>query len=203
MAGPVLNLKIFTKSTYHTLRAVSVITFPPAFFFLLIQGIASRRVNPAISLLPLFFSSFYSLFLLANERQCGCQASGLTGTPIHLVCDLLLGIGLLVCLILTWVFLPQHWDGPVIMLGTYCTNFIIVNFLVHLHFTLRTLYEAMAPGQNYPSSCPRCQNGGPFFMAIQKGLKSGYTPLLDRDGGPRGSVDEDDEQRLDVNQSAV
>lgn len=127
MAGPVLNLTIFTKSVPHTLRAISIITFPPGFLLLLICGIESGRVNPAISIIPLFFSSAFGVLLLANERKCGCQSSGLTGTPIHLVVDLLLGVGLLVCLILTWVFLPQSWHGGQVMLGTYCTNFLLVN----------------------------------------------------------------------------
>jgi hypothetical protein len=100
MAGPILNLSIFTKSTFHTLRAISLATFPPAFLILLIQGLASGDVNPAIGILPLFFSSAFSALLLANEKKCGCQGSGLTGTAIHLVCDVLLGVGLLVCLIL-------------------------------------------------------------------------------------------------------
>lgn len=130
MASPVLNLKIFTKSVAHTLRAISIITFPPAFLLLLISGITSGRVNPSISILPLFFSSAFSVFLLAHEKKCGCQSSGLTGTPIHLIVDFTLGIALLTCLILTWILLPQdHYDINMrdVMLGTYCTNFIGVN----------------------------------------------------------------------------
>jgi hypothetical protein len=100
MAGPVLNLSIFTKSAPHALRAISLAVFPPAFLILLIQGIVSADVNPAIGILPLFFSSGFSALLLANEKKCGCQASGLTGTPIHLVFDVLLAVALLVCLIL-------------------------------------------------------------------------------------------------------
>jgi hypothetical protein len=130
MAGPILNLKILTKSVPQSLRAISIVTFPPAFLLLLIQGIASARVNPAISILPLFLSSAFSVFLLHNERPCGCQSAGLTGTPVHLVADLLLGTALLICLILTWVFLPRHYEGSLIMLGTYCTNFLGVNLYV-------------------------------------------------------------------------
>jgi hypothetical protein len=100
MAGPVLNLSIFSKSTPHALRAISLAVFPPAFLILLIQGIVSEDVNPAIGIVPLFFSSSFSALLLANEKKCGCQAGGLTGTPIHLVFDVLLAVALLVCLIL-------------------------------------------------------------------------------------------------------
>lgn len=131
MAGPLLNLTIFTKSFPHALRALSLATFPPAFLILLVQGIASHDVNPAIGILPLFFSAAFSALLLVNEKKCGCQASGLTGTPIHLVFDLVLGIGLLVCLILDWIFMSQYrgWDSGrgLVMLGTYGTNFLIFN----------------------------------------------------------------------------
>jgi hypothetical protein len=55
----------------------------------------------------------------------------LTGTPIHLVFDLVLGIGLLVCLILDWVCLSNSYaDRGLVMLGTYGTNFLICNWYV-------------------------------------------------------------------------
>jgi hypothetical protein len=132
MPGPLLNFTIFKKSTAHALRAMCLATFPPAFFILLIQGIASGRVNPAIGILPLFFSAAFSALLLANEKRCGCQASGLTGTPVHLVFDLALGIGLLVCTILAWVNMC-HGRGSrgQVMVGTYGTNFLICNWYVH------------------------------------------------------------------------
>ncbi|KAI1559210.1 hypothetical protein PtrEW4_011846, partial [Pyrenophora tritici-repentis] len=100
MAGPVLNLGIFKKSKNHTLRAISLAIFPPGFILLFIQGIGSGDVNPAIGIIPFFFSAAYSALLLANEKKCGCQASGLTGTPVHLVFDVLLAAALIVCLIL-------------------------------------------------------------------------------------------------------
>ncbi|KAF2796920.1 hypothetical protein K505DRAFT_358888 [Melanomma pulvis-pyrius CBS 109.77] len=189
MAGPLLNLTIFTKSTAHTLRAISIATFPPAFLILLIQGIVSHGVLPALGILPLFFSSAFSALLLANEKKCGCQSSGLTGTPIHFVFDVLLAIGLLVLLILTWIFLPDS-SGEMIMLGTYGTNFLLCNFLVHVYFTAQQLSEAIAPGASYPSSCPQCQYG-PFTVAVKRGVRGGYEPLLDGEGAPRASVDED------------
>jgi len=127
MAGPHLNFTIFTKSTAHTLRALSILTFPPAFLILLIQGILSGRVLPALGILPLFFSSAFAALLLANEKRCGCQSSGLSGTPIHLVFDVLLGAALLVLLILTWIFLSKNHNGDLVMLGTYGTNFLIFN----------------------------------------------------------------------------
>jgi hypothetical protein len=130
MPGPLLNFTIFTKSLPHALRAISLAAFPPGFLILFFQGIASHRVNPAIGILPLFFSSTFAALLLANEKKCGCQASGLMGTPIHLVFDLMIGIGLLVCLILDWVMMTQRMDRGLVMLGTYGTNFLICNLYV-------------------------------------------------------------------------
>jgi hypothetical protein len=121
-----INLTIFHKSTPHALRAVSLLSFIPAFPILLIAGIALEQVNPAIGLVPLFFSSLYSAILLSNEKKCGCQASGLTGTPFHFILDFLIGTGLLVCLILSWVFIGYYRDSGVV-LGVYGTNFMIVN----------------------------------------------------------------------------
>ncbi|KAH7381190.1 hypothetical protein DE146DRAFT_728829 [Phaeosphaeria sp. MPI-PUGE-AT-0046c] len=203
MAGPLLNFTIFMKSFPHALRAVSLATFPPAFLILLIQGIASQQVNPAIGILPLFFSAAFSALLLVNEKRCGCQASGLTGTPIHLVFDLMLGIGLLVCLILDWVLMPKssswsrHDRGDnkgLVMLGTYGTNFLIVNFLTHLYFVGKQLQESLSPGSSYPMSCPQCQDksfsvGKIRLGGATQGIRDGYAPLLDGEGEPRASAE--------------
>ena len=122
-----VNLTVFRKSTPHALRAISLAVFPPAFIVLLIAGLQLHFVLPAIGLVPLFFSSAYSALLLANERRCGCQAGGLTGTPFHFIVDFVIGVGLLVCVILTWVLMEGGWNGEGIMMGTYGTTFLIWN----------------------------------------------------------------------------
>ncbi|KAH8707544.1 hypothetical protein GQ44DRAFT_691349 [Phaeosphaeriaceae sp. PMI808] len=170
-----INLTIFTKSTPHALRAIALATFPPAFIILLIQGILAGKVNPAIGILPLFFSSAFSALLLANEKKCGCQASGLAGTPMHLIFDILIAVGLLVCLILSWVFMTID--------------------LVHTYFIVMQLRDALSPGVSYPLSCPQCQNttfsvGNIKLVSVTTGLREGYMPLLDRQGEPRVSSEE-------------
>jgi hypothetical protein len=122
-----VNLTVFQKSTPHALRAISLAVFPPAFIILLIAGLQLAFVLPAIGLVPLFFSSAYSALLLANERKCGCQAGGLTGTPFHFILDFVIGTGLFVCLVLTWVLMEGGWRGSGVMMGTYGTNFLICN----------------------------------------------------------------------------
>jgi hypothetical protein len=124
----ILTTRIITPSLAHSLRALSIVGFAPAFLLLFISGLSSSRVNPAICILPLFFSALYSAFLLANEKTCGCQAAGLTGTPLHMMCDVLCGVPLLVCLILGWVSMgSSHWDPKAIIIGTYGTLFVIFN----------------------------------------------------------------------------
>lgn len=128
MPGQLLNFTIFTKSTPHALRAISLATFVPAFIILLIAGIGLEAANPAIGIIPLFFSSAFSALLLANEKKCGCQASGLTGTPVHLVFDLALGLSLLMFTILGWLSMGSgRADRGFIVLGTYGTNFMVFN----------------------------------------------------------------------------
>ncbi|PSN75109.1 hypothetical protein BS50DRAFT_606333 [Corynespora cassiicola Philippines] len=188
----VLNFKIFTKSTAHSLRAIPLAMFPPAFLMLLITGLVSSKVNPAIGILPLFLSATYSALLLANEKRCGCQSSGLTGTPIHLIVDLTLSLLLLTCLILTWVFLPTRSSGGQnIMLGTYSSNWLAIDFFIHSYFTLKSLSDAMQANQS-PMSCPHCQFG-PFTSSVK--LAAGYAPLLDSEGRATTSMDAERAER--------
>lgn len=96
---------------------------------------------------------------------------------MHLVADSLLGAGLLVVLITTWVNLPRSWDGGLVMLGTYGTNFLLVNFFIHLYFILQTLTESLANSSNWPKSCPHCQYA-PFGGNSRSGRGKDYAPLL-------------------------
>ncbi|EUC42530.1 hypothetical protein COCMIDRAFT_39424 [Bipolaris oryzae ATCC 44560] len=186
-----LNFTFFTLSTYHALRAISVATFPPGFLILFLQGILSRCVNPAIGIIPFFFSAAYSALILANEKICGCQSSVLTGTLMHLVSDLLLGIALLACLILDWVFIPQGGtDRGLVMLGTYGTTFLICNLLIHFYFAINRIVEELQPGTYYPTSCPQCQ-GKSFSFRMYKlnsEIFSGYASLLDGEGRPKNGA---------------
>lgn len=200
-----LNLTIFHKSTPHALRALSLLSFLPAFPVLLIAGIALEQVNPAIGLVPLFFSSLYSAVLLSNEKKCGCAGAGLTGTPFHFILDFMFGTGLLVCLILAWVFIGSERDSGIV-LGVYGTNFMILNFGAHAYFVLCQLKEALDGAQSFPNGCPQCRGrsgtlafriGGfefgksfSFGESADRGSKNGYAPLLDGEGEPRASTEE-------------
>ena len=126
MCVPVLSLT-FTKSSAHTLRTIAVLTFIPGFLMLAIQGLKTHQKFPAVGIVPLFFSTAFSALLLAKQKRCGCQPSGLIGALIF-VCEVILGAGLLVVLIWWWVVVPWKWvRREMIMLGSYGTNFLIVN----------------------------------------------------------------------------
>lgn len=71
----------------------------------------------------------------------------------------------------------------------------VVCSLAHLYFVANQLQGILTQGQSYPTSCPQCQNSSFFVGSIKlrdvaTGLKDGYAPLLDREGEPRGSVEE-------------
>ncbi|KAF2009575.1 hypothetical protein BU24DRAFT_497174, partial [Aaosphaeria arxii CBS 175.79] len=100
MAGAILTTT--TTLPPLPLRRTPLFVLAPAFPLLLTQGLISRRVNPAIGILPLFLSAAFSAYLLSNTSRIG-----LAGTPVHLVADVVLAIALLTCLILDWVCLPM------------------------------------------------------------------------------------------------
>jgi hypothetical protein len=72
-----------------------------------------------MGLLPLSASSAFGAAILCNKKECGCEPFSLTRSPILYIMDLILGVGLLMALIATWVTLPYRWDGSSVMLGTY------------------------------------------------------------------------------------
>lgn len=77
---------------------------------------------------------------------------------------------------------------------------------MHLYFVLCQLKDALDGAQSFPSRCPQCRShsgtlafkiGGfefgksySFSSGAIKGLKNGYAPLLDGDGEPRVSTEE-------------
>jgi len=98
-------------------------------------------------------------------------------------------------------------DEGMLMLGTYCTNFLICNLyaphhqlrldtantssFIHLYFVVTQLLDALQPGSAYPMSCPQCQDRHFSVGNIKIGARlQDYAPLLDRSGEPRNSVEE-------------
>jgi hypothetical protein len=122
MAPPILKFNFLGKLEY-TLRATCLVDFFPGITILLVQGILSKEVVPAIGILPLFFSAILGCFLISRAAMVKCNCQGLEGHPATLVVDMLIGIGLMVVVIITWVKM-KDW----VMLGTYGTVFLIINW---------------------------------------------------------------------------
>jgi hypothetical protein len=100
----------------------------------------------------------------------------LVGTPLHLIFDLFLGLGLLVCLIFTWVCLPKAYHRGHVMLGTYASVFLMVNFTIHLYFSVVQLAQSSSFVEwVYPSACPQCEFGQ--YASKRSGKNKGYMPI--------------------------
>ncbi|KAJ0296707.1 uncharacterized protein N0V96_007225 [Colletotrichum fioriniae] len=125
-----------------TLRRLEVIAFPPALILLIAHGIASERAFPALGLLPLAASAVLALFVLNRD------AVAALGSPIQALsesnifwADCLLAIFHLAFLIPSWILLTDPWHEPLIVLGTYCTVFMMFDFVAKTGFFSSTVSE--------------------------------------------------------------
>ncbi|KAF2680856.1 hypothetical protein K458DRAFT_372916 [Lentithecium fluviatile CBS 122367] len=192
-----------TPSLSHTLRVLALLSFLPSFPILLVTGILTSRYNPTVAIIPLSFSFAYSARLLANERKCGCNAAGLAGTLLHLLCDFILAVGLFVCLILAWTLFPGgSWEyqymnptvNKLVMLGTYGTFFVIGNMSIHSYFVATQVFYFFLSDSSYTGHvCRQCQ-----YLAFPKVTytfrcedNEGYQ-LVEEEGSPVAAVGMED-----------
>ncbi|KAF2758067.1 hypothetical protein EJ05DRAFT_528538 [Pseudovirgaria hyperparasitica] len=173
-------------------RTLCLATFPPALLLLILHGILSESVNPALGLIPLAFSALLSAAILHSAQQqqsrrscnCNCNGGSLAGHPAVLIADVLAATGLLLEWILTLVFMPR-WAWP--MLGTYCTWFLLLNLTCHASLVLKHCLDALSGTPYYPPSCPQChfaplsrfRGSGRVFLST---LHPAYQPLIVPDG---------------------
>ncbi|KAK1640659.1 hypothetical protein BDP81DRAFT_458728 [Colletotrichum phormii] len=162
-----------------TLRRLEIIAFPPAFILLLAHGIASERAFPALGLLPLAASAVLGLFVLNRD------AVAAIGSPIQALsesnifwADCLLAVFHLSFLIPSWILLTDsmRWEESLIVLGTYCTVFMMFDLGVHLYIVLP---QAMHFLVSRSCDCPHCRSvtkTGYFSSTVSE-----YTPLSDGD----------------------
>ncbi|KKY17253.1 hypothetical protein UCDDS831_g06421 [Diplodia seriata] len=131
------------------LRRITIFTFLPAFPLLLAHGIASHKAFPALGLLPLAGSVVLGCFTLYRDRIAvsGSSIQQLSASNIFFA-DVLLAITLLSILVASWVTLTKEsWrydDGSLVILGTYGTVFMLVNFIIHLYFAGLQFLHKMA-----------------------------------------------------------
>ncbi|OCL10595.1 hypothetical protein AOQ84DRAFT_288945 [Glonium stellatum] len=155
------------------LRPLTIITFPPAFILLLVHGIVFSYSNPAMGLLPLSVSSAFGAVVFYYDRKRECESPSIIQSPALFAIDLGIGVGLLISLILTWVFLRGERDGSSVMLGTYASGFLLINFSVHLFFVVQHLHEWFSDMARSTYVCPHC-NYTPSAGCIDA---SGYVPV--------------------------
>jgi hypothetical protein len=118
-----------SNSTVLVLRRILLVTYPPAFIILAIQGIISGKAFPALLLLPQFFSSFLSALLLYRDKIAapGSPVAALSASNVD-VCDLLLALWTFVFLVPSWMTLDHmRRDAGLVILGSYGTVFGMTN----------------------------------------------------------------------------
>ncbi|KAF7539890.1 hypothetical protein G7054_g1739 [Neopestalotiopsis clavispora] len=192
------------------LRAVAAATFVPAFPLLLAEGIVSHHAVPAVGLVPLAFSSGFSLFTLLRMRlqhrrrrhSSGSSSSSSSSEDedeeaacdskhpiVYFVIDLILAAALLIVLVFSWTK-SDELSGKIAALAAYAT----IPLLINLSCTLRSdaiLRPADRPGRVSPlrarirpTSLPRI----PWFHQARRiklipGTKGVKVPEFESSGG--------------------
>ncbi|ROW06772.1 hypothetical protein VMCG_04141 [Cytospora schulzeri] len=156
---PQYNSQTTINSTV-LLRRITVFSFPPAFIMLLIHGISSGNAFPALGILPHAASVVFGTLLLFRETVASFGSSVQALSAYNVFCaDIALTIWYFGFLIPTWLLLDNTWD-VMIILGTYGSVFMMVNFAIHFYFAAAEALHIVTSRQS------------PF-----KSLAAEYTPL--------------------------
>lgn len=124
----VSSVLVMSSASSLFLRKTTILVFPPAFILCLIHGIISGIAVPALGLIPLFGSAILGSFLMYRD-QITFSGSPISLTRAHVcACDFLLGVVLLIILIISWIVVTDSWDRGAIMLGTYATVPLMMNW---------------------------------------------------------------------------
>ncbi|KAK4494846.1 hypothetical protein PRZ48_014202 [Zasmidium cellare] len=128
------------------LRIVTIGCWVPAFPFLLAHGIVTNTVCPVLGIVPMTFSAITALVHLTGGAKHRIP---------NIVVDLFCGTFLIGVLIPSWIMLSDGWRGDrgVVMVGTYGTVPMMINFVLHTWFVLREI-ELRNPF--VWSRCPHC-----------------------------------------------
>ncbi|KAL9108679.1 MAG: hypothetical protein Q9227_006625 [Pyrenula ochraceoflavens] len=168
------------------LRKTTIVVFPPAFLLCLIHGIITNKAVPALGLIPLAGSALLGLFLLYRDKLAG------GGSPIRLtfsqilIADTLLACVLFVILVISWIVVPDEYEGPPTMLGTYATVPLMINIACHCYLALRIVQSSLALASQHHSE----YNG---LMGTDRGA---YTPISEADAISYQDVEEGNAQPL-------
>lgn len=110
------------------LRRITIFTFLPACIMCTIHGVATTYAFPALGTIPLAGSAATGLLLLYRDRVAalGSSIRALSSANVFFA-DVTLAALLLALLVPTWVFLDRPDESEMVVLGTYCSVFMMVN----------------------------------------------------------------------------
>ncbi|KAK2039604.1 hypothetical protein LZ31DRAFT_558627 [Colletotrichum somersetense] len=179
-----------SPSTTAALRRLQIFAFPPALILFIAHGISSGRPFPALGLIPLAASAILAIMLhKGNVVALGStQVHALSDTAIFRS-DFLIAVFHLAFLAPSWRSLTRVYDEPVIVLGTYCTTFMMFDLGVHLLIILPRALQFLV---NRSCNCPHCPHyrnthqTSHFSSAVSE-----YTPL----GGDDEQIEPDNGAR--------
>ncbi|KAL1632840.1 hypothetical protein SLS56_003330 [Neofusicoccum ribis] len=120
------------KETAAFLRRITMANFVPAFPLLLAHGLAANEALPAVGLVPLAGSVLLGGFVLYRDRVAAIGSPIRSLSPSNVFfADVLLSLVYIGLLIGSWVTLGEESWGrrSLIILGTYGTVFMMVNFV--------------------------------------------------------------------------
>ncbi|KAK2012889.1 hypothetical protein LZ32DRAFT_647633 [Colletotrichum eremochloae] len=170
-----------SPSTVAALRRLELFAFPPALVLFIAHGIASERLFPALGLVPLAASAI--LAIVVHKRDAIATYS----TRVHTLSDItifwsdfLLAVFHLAFLAPSWRSLNHVYYKPAIILGTYCTTFMMFDLGVHLFIVLPGALRFFVNRSCNCPRCPHCQDT-PKTDYVSSAV-SEYAPLSGDDG---------------------
>ncbi|KAF2162725.1 hypothetical protein M409DRAFT_26962 [Zasmidium cellare ATCC 36951] len=135
-----------TNDVNRFLRMITIACWVPAFPFLLAHGIVTNLICPVLGIVPMTFSAITALVHLAGGAKHRIP---------NIVVDLFCATFLIAVLIPGWILLRGDWRSNTgeVMVGTYGTVPMMINFVLHTWFVLREI-ELRNPF--VWSRCPHC-----------------------------------------------
>lgn len=177
------------------LRRITILSFPPAFVILLIHGVGCSWAFPALGILPLAVSAVLGALLLHRDRVAALGSPIQALSPENIFyADATLAAWYFAFLIPTWVLLHRPSEEEMIILGTYGSVFLMVNWFVSL-ISLRPLLLSLltlgiSSGIHFYFAAAEALHIITTKQRPFQSLAAEYTPLYDEYRDDVGDVEE-------------
>ncbi|KAF2476632.1 uncharacterized protein BDR25DRAFT_67899 [Lindgomyces ingoldianus] len=151
-----------SSTAFPTLHKINVLTFFPAFAFLLPAGILSSIIPP-MGIIPMFFSFLNGVAHLLRPRNDIKKKSCRWFT--HPIWDFAICLADLGVLLPLWIIDTQRtyygWHirpGPMLLLEYYGSVFLMVNMCIHAYLFLASFNwkKLSLPSIGFQRECPHC-----------------------------------------------